>query len=86
MQLIISSQAQRDLRLLSREVGVRVSEALDSLVDNPHPPGCRLLINVHPPTWRTRVGSWRILYQIDEAAGDIIVVRVRHRSQVYRAL
>jgi len=34
-------------------------------------------------TWRVRVGDWRILYDIDESAEVVAVLRVLHRSQAY---
>lgn len=33
---------------------------------------------------RVRVGDFRILYQIDDTAETVAVVRVRHRRDVYR--
>ncbi len=29
--------------------------------------------------------DWRVLYEIDEAAGAIVVLDIRHRAVVYRA-
>lgn len=34
--------------------------------------------------WRYRVGDFRILSQIDDAAGLVLVLRVGHRREVYR--
>jgi mRNA interferase RelE/StbE len=34
--------------------------------------------------WRVRVGDYRILYQIDDEAQTVTIVRVRHRREVYR--
>jgi mRNA-degrading endonuclease RelE of RelBE toxin-antitoxin system len=32
---------------------------------------------------RLRVGDWRILYEVDDAARVVIVTGVRHRSRAY---
>jgi mRNA interferase RelE/StbE len=83
MKVILSTAAQRDLRRLSPEVGRRVLAALYGLRDNPRPPGCLLLRNCEPPTWRIRVGDWRILYEIDDPAGLVEIRNVYHRSKAY---
>ena len=33
--------------------------------------------------WRLRVGEYRVLYEIDERAHRVIIIRVRHRSEAY---
>ncbi len=83
MHLIISRGAERDLSKLSREVAVRVAAAIDTLAVDPCPHGCLLLHNRRPPTWRVRVGDWRVLYQIDDSAGIVMVTGIRHRSKAY---
>jgi len=83
MRLVISRGAERDLRKLSREVAVRVAAAIDGLEQNPRPPGCRLLRDYEPATWRVRVGDWRILYEIDDRGGIVTVTAVRHRGTAY---
>ena len=59
MRLIIAPSADRDLDRLSPQVAVRVAAAIDRLSQNPRPPGCLLLRDYSPPTWRIRVGDWR---------------------------
>jgi mRNA interferase RelE/StbE len=44
--------------------------------------GCRKLVN-QVNLWRVRVGDWRVLYEIDDAARTVLVVAVRHRSKAY---
>ena len=83
MRLIISQGARRDLRRLPRNMTERVAAAIDALAENPRPPGCLLLCDYHPPTWRVRVGDRRILYEIDDDAGSVTVTGVRHRSKAY---
>jgi mRNA interferase RelE/StbE len=33
--------------------------------------------------WRLRVGDWRVVYIIDDAAKRVSITRVRHRREVY---
>jgi len=83
MQVIISPGAEREIARLSPGVAQRVVAALRRLRETPRPPGCLLLRDYHPSTWRLRVGDWRVLYQIDDATGFITITDVRHRSQAY---
>jgi mRNA-degrading endonuclease RelE of RelBE toxin-antitoxin system len=34
-------------------------------------------------TWRVRVGDWQVLFERDEAARQVIVVRVLPRGRAY---
>ena len=54
-----------------------------SLRGDPRPPGVRKLVGALEG-WRIRVGDYLILYQIDDDEQTVTVVRIRHRSDVYR--
>jgi len=83
MRVVVSPAAQRDIARLSAEITERVIAALRRLRENPRPPGCLLLRNYRPLTWRIRLGDWRILYEIDDEAGLVTVTSVRHRGKAY---
>ena len=53
-----------------------------SLADNPRPAGCKKLKGLKDH-WRVRVGDWRVVYIIDDAAKLIAVTRIAHRREVY---
>jgi mRNA interferase RelE/StbE len=84
MRVVLSTVADRELGRLHSDMTERVVTELRGLRDNARPPGCLLLRDFRPPTWRVRVGDWRILYEIDDEAGIVIVTGIRHRSRVYR--
>jgi mRNA interferase RelE/StbE len=67
---------------LDRTVLSRVAREIDALSGEPRPTGCRKLVN-HVNRWRVRVGDWRVLYEIDDAARTVRVVAVRRRSKAY---
>ncbi|UCH33387.1 MAG: type II toxin-antitoxin system RelE/ParE family toxin [Armatimonadota bacterium] len=83
MQVLVSPAAERDIRRLSPRAAQRIFAALRALRDTPRPQGSLLLRNYHPPTWRIRVGDWRILYEINDDAGVVLITGVRHRSKAY---
>jgi mRNA interferase RelE/StbE len=78
--VVITRGAGRDLDRLDRTVLSRVAREIDALSTEPRPTGCRKLIN-QVSLWR--VGDWRVLYEIDDAARTVRVVAVRHRSKAY---
>ena len=80
--VVITRGAGRDLDRLDSPVLARVAREIDTLSGEPRPMGCRKLVN-RVNIWRVRVGDWRILYEIDDAARAVRVVAVRHRSKAY---
>ncbi|MGB8579902.1 MAG: type II toxin-antitoxin system RelE/ParE family toxin [Candidatus Sulfotelmatobacter sp.] len=49
---------------------------------NPRPAGCKKLKG-HKDQWRIRIGEWRVIYFIDDAAKQVSITRVAHRREVY---
>jgi mRNA-degrading endonuclease RelE of RelBE toxin-antitoxin system len=72
--------ARKDLRRLSRTDRERVERAVKDL-----PAGdIRQLAGWRPPTWRLRVGTWRVLYRLDPAARVLTVLTIRPRGNAYQ--
>lgn len=53
------------------------------LLENPRRLGVALR-NELEGLWSVRRGAYRILYRIDDARREVVVLRVGHRSDVYR--
>ena len=53
------------------------------LLDNPRRLGV-VLRNELDGLWSVRRGAYRILYRIDDARREVVVLRVGHRRDVYR--
>lgn len=47
-------------------------------------PNIKKLRDVQPPTYRYRIGHFRLFYIIDDAAHTVIVAAVRQRKEAYR--
>src|SRR6266567_7197545 len=61
----------------------KVEEKLLSFRDNPRPPGCKKMKD-REGAWRIRSGDYRIIYDINDSATTVTVVRVGHRKEIYR--
>jgi len=42
------------------------------------------LVNYAPPTWRYRVGNFRIFYTIDESENTVLILTVDLRRDAYK--
>jgi mRNA interferase RelE/StbE len=63
----------------------RIVRKIDRLADNPRPRGA-ILLEGPSSLYRIRVGDYRIIYQIQDAALVVLVVRIGQRGDVYRHL
>jgi mRNA interferase RelE/StbE len=80
--LFILPRAQREIDSLDVQNRERITKAILELFDNPRPPNCRKLAGREG--WRLRVGDYRVVYEIDDAAKSVVILNVGHRREVYR--
>lgn len=62
----------------------RIVQAIRSLAEEPRPPGTSKLTGYDPPTWRVRVGEYRVIYEVHDEDVVVIVVNVAPRGEVYK--
>jgi mRNA interferase RelE/StbE len=80
--LEINSSAQKELDALDDAVFARLDRKILPLAETPRPAGCKKLKG-YKDQWRIRVGDWRVVYTIDDAAKRVVITRVAHRREVY---
>jgi len=80
-RVVLSRRAEKALQGVSPLHARRVREALESLRDNPRSHGTVKLEMVPVAQYRRRVGDYRILFDIDERAGTVMVLDIRRRSE-----
>lgn len=78
----LKPSARKELESLSNTALPRILSKIESLTLDPRPAGCKKLKG-YKDFWRVRIGDWRIVYIIDDAARLVSVTRVAHRSKVY---
>jgi mRNA interferase RelE/StbE len=75
--------AENDLKRLPASTSQRIIPQIKTLAENPRPSGCRKITG-SKNDWRIRIGDYRVIYEIDEKANAVRIMRVRHRREVYR--
>ena len=85
-ELFVTPQFEKDVEHVPAKVKERADALLSLLQANPLDAGLgvRKLGNVHPPAWRIRIGSFRLVYTFNQE--QLILLRFRHRKDVYRNL
>ncbi len=65
---------------MPQDVQVRLETPILALAQAPRPSGVRKLRG-EERTWRIRVGQYRVVYDIDDDRGLVVVLRVARRSE-----
>ena len=75
--------AERDLRRLPPGDFERIIAVIRAFAADPRPPGSRKMVG-SKSDWRIRIGTWRVIYEVDDEAEVVRIMRVGHRREVYR--
>ena len=82
--LRIAASAERQLARLPERIAAAVVEfLLGPLVENPRRVGHPLQREL-AGLWSARRGAYRVVYEIDDENRIVDVLRIEHRSDVYR--
>jgi mRNA interferase RelE/StbE len=82
-RVALTASAVRELHGLPSALVGRIVLRIERLAASPRPPGCKKLKGGECE-WRIRVGGYRVVYEIDDAAKTVDVTRIAHRREVYR--
>ncbi len=80
--LRIKRSAEKEMDRLPTSVFDRIAEAILQLETEPRPQGSRKLRGTEE--YRVRVGSYRVLYTIDDENRAVEVAAVGHRRDIYQ--
>lgn len=84
-ELRVTGPVQRQLERLPQGTAAAIVEFMvTALIENPHRVGGALqreLVGLHS----ARRGAYRVIYEVDDELHVVIVLRVDHRSRVYRS-
>jgi len=77
--------AQKQILSFPKEAQSEIALAIDSLMNNPRPPGCKKLRAT--ALWRLRVRHYRVVYAVNDKAHLITVLKIAVRSEdIYQGL
>ena len=81
-RIVFKRSVAIDLRLIPKKDVQRILKRIDSLSEDPRPPGVEKLSA--DEKYRIRQGNYRISYRIEDEIITVTVVKVGHRRAVYR--
>ncbi len=81
-RIVFRRSVAKDLRKIDGVDVKRILTRINELADNPRGDGCTKLSAQE--RYRVRVGHYRIIYEIQELRLVVQVVKVGHRSNVYK--
>ena len=76
--------AANALRRLDRSLQRRVVERFDQLCEDPLTAPLSDWVEGTEDLRKSRVGAWRILFRLEKAKRELLVVAIRPRGQAYR--
>ena len=77
--LILDDDAKRQLSKIPKEEALHIGRAIDEIVIDPYF-GDIQKIKGEKETWRKRVGSYRILYELYKVQGVVYVFEIKRRT------
>ena len=86
MKIFFTKTAAKELRKIrqgNRDIFRKIRESIEDLAENPFPNGYKKLKG-EDDAYRIRVGSYRVLYRVEDAELLIEVFRVGPRGDVYK--
>lgn len=81
-EVVIENRAKRQIKSLPQNDLSKIIGAILDLKKEPKPGGVKKLAD--KPYFRIRVGSYRVLYTIDESKKLVTVFSIAHRKEIYR--
>jgi len=82
-ELVFRKSVAKDLRRVPNDDVARILERIRALADDPRPQGCEKLSGLE--RYRIRQGVYRIVYEVLAHKLVVLVVKIGHRRDVYRA-
>lgn len=82
-RITFKKSVAKDLRAIPNNDVKRILDKIDILSENPRGEGCMKLSGKE--SYRIRQGLYRIIYEIKDGLLIVNVIKVAHRSNVYKS-
>jgi mRNA interferase RelE/StbE len=83
-QIVFTPAALRQLAALDPPTRRRVARRIEALGADPRPAGAEILKGGDGEA-RIRIGDWRVIYLVRHDKLVVLVIKIGHRSDIYRA-
>ena len=80
----VAPSAQKQLAALPQEDRARIVSAIVALQQNPRPDGVKKLKGQQAGLYRIRIGSYRVIYSINDKDLYVLVVWIGQRGGAYK--
>jgi len=84
--LWIDKQAAKTLKSLDQPTSRRLLARFEKLSENPFDQRLSNPLEMEPSVRKSRVGNWRIFFEVNDAARTIAIVAIKPRSRAYRKI
>ncbi len=81
--LTLGRQAKKEIKTLDTSTIKRIEVWLQQLSSNPFDPRISKPIKMSPGRRASRVGDWRIIYEVNESEKLIEIIFIRARREAY---
>lgn len=82
MKISFVKSAEKELLSLDRKLGKRILHKISLLKEDPYGQSSQKLGG--GKGYRIRIGDYRVVYVISKENQKILIIRIRHRRQVYK--
>lgn len=82
MKILFVKSAEKELLHLNKNFGQRILKKIGLLKDDPYGQNSQKLEG--GKGYRIRIGDYRVVYTINTEKQTILVIKVRHRKDVYK--
>ncbi len=82
-KIVFKSSVAKELRSIPNNDVKKILQRIDELADNPRADGCIKLSGEEK--YRVRQGMYRIVYEIRDETLVVNVVKIGHRSSIYKS-
>jgi mRNA interferase RelE/StbE len=81
--LSLGRQAKKEIKTLDASTVKRIEDRFQQLSDNPFDPRISKAIKMSPGRRTSRVGDWRIIYELNESEKVIEIISISPRGKAY---
>lgn len=82
-RILVSAEAQKQFAKLPKTLQPKVVALIDSLAETPVPHHAKKMVG-YDACYRIRFSDWRVVYEVMSETLVIDIIRIGHRSGVYK--